>query len=231
MRSPSFKASWPDHADRHNTRRRRVLCLSGLSLLLTAALAHGGNQQEEAIADGVRLALARAVTEGGPPQLQFRDIDQRIGYLNWLGAMSMRLRDTIPDLQTRIEFLETAWYEARRAGLDTALVLGVIEVESAFRKYAISSAGATGYMQVMPFWTRVAGDGDRSKLFHMQSNLRYGCAILRMYLDQEAGDYFLALGRYNGSRGEAAYPDAVLKAWRRWEYKAKPLVLRQQDIS
>lgn len=212
-------------------RRRRVLCLSGLSLLLATGLAHAGNQQEEAIADGVRLALARAVTDGSPPQIQFRDIDQRISYLNWLGDMSMRLRDTIPDLQTRIEFLETTWYESRRAGLDTALVLGVIEVESAFRKYAISSAGATGYMQVMPFWTRVVGDGDRSKLFHMQSNLRYGCAILRMYLDQEAGDYFLALGRYNGSRGESAYPDAVLKAWRRWEYQPKPMVSRQRDIS
>ncbi|WP_157056788.1 lytic transglycosylase domain-containing protein [Herbaspirillum autotrophicum] len=231
MRSPSSKANWPDRADWHGTRRRRVLCLSGLSLLLATGSAHAGNQQEEAIADGVRMALARAVTDGSPPQIQFPDIDQRIRYLNWLGDMSMRLRDIIPDLQTRIEFLETTWYESRRAGLDTALVLGVIEVESAFRKYAISSAGATGYMQVMPFWTRVVGDGDRSKLFHMQSNLRYGCAILRMYLDQEAGDYFLALGRYNGSRGESAYPDAVLKAWRRWEYQAKPMLSRQRDIS
>lgn len=193
--------------------------MSGLSLVLAAGTAHGGNQQEEAIADAVRLALTRAVTDSAPPQMQFGDIHQRINYLNWLGAMSTRLREDLPDLQSRIEFLETTWYEARRAGLDAALVLAVIEVESAFRKYAISSAGATGYMQVMPFWTRVVGDGDRSKLFHMQSNLRYGCAILRMYLDQEEGDYFLALGRYNGSRGQSAYPDAVLRAWKRWEYK------------
>jgi soluble lytic murein transglycosylase-like protein len=132
--------------------------------------------------------------------------------------MSDRLREIVPDRRGRLELLESAWYEARRAGLDPALVLGLIQVESAFRKYAISSAGATGYMQVMPFWTRVIGDGDRRKLFHMRSNLRYGCVILRLYLDQEGGDYFMALGRYNGSRGQAEYPNAVLSAWKRWEY-------------
>jgi soluble lytic murein transglycosylase-like protein len=88
-------------------------------------------------------------------------------------------------------------------------VLGLIQVESNFRKFAVSRAGARGYMQVMPFWTRVIGDGDSAKLFHMQTNLRFGCVILRHYLDRERGDLFMTLGRYNGSRGKALYPDAV----------------------
>jgi soluble lytic murein transglycosylase-like protein len=101
--------------------------------------------------------------------------------------------------------------------LDAALVLGLVQVESNFRKFAISSVGARGYMQVMPFWTRLLGDGDASKLFHMQTNLRFGCVILRHYLDREKGDLFLALGRYNGSRGKAEYPNAVLGAKKKWD--------------
>jgi soluble lytic murein transglycosylase-like protein len=112
-----------------------------------------------------------------------------------------------PDWDVRREFLQTVWYESRRAGLETALVLGLIQVESGFRKFAVSSAGARGYMQVMPFWTRVIGDGDAGKLFHMQTNLRFGCVILRHYLERERGDLFLALGRYNGSRGKLALPE------------------------
>ncbi|MCW5296794.1 lytic transglycosylase domain-containing protein [Herbaspirillum lusitanum] len=183
-----------------------------------AVAAHAGNQQEEQLADSLRSLLTQAVADARPPKPQFSTIEERIAYLNWLGEMSDRLREIVPDRRGRLELLESAWYEARRAGLDPALVLGLIQVESAFRKYAISSAGATGYMQVMPFWTRVIGDGDRRKLFHMRSNLRYGCVILRLYLDQEGGDYFMALGRYNGSRGQAEYPNAVLSAWKHWEY-------------
>jgi len=82
----------------------------------------------------------------------------------------------------------------------------------------VSVAGARGYMQVMPFWTRVLGSGDPSVLFHMQTNLRFGCVILRHYLDREKGNLFLALGRYNGSRGQAPYPNAVIGASRQWEY-------------
>jgi soluble lytic murein transglycosylase-like protein len=131
--------------------------------------------------------------------------------------MSDRLKRKLPDELHRREFLETVWYEARRAGLEPALVLGLIQVESAYRKYAVSMVGARGYMQVMPFWTNVIGDSDRRKLFNMQTNLRYGCAILRMYVDMERGDLFLALGRYNGSRGRPEYPNAVLKAWNNWK--------------
>lgn len=191
-------------------------------LLLASAPAHAGNQKEEAMADSVRLALSRAINDARPPKPQFVDIDQRIQYLYWLGEMSERLKKKLPDAQIRIEFLETTWYESKRAGLDPAMVLGLIQVESAFRKYAMSGVSAQGYMQVMPFWTRVIGDADRSKLFNMQTNLRYGCSILRMYLDMEKGNLYLALGRYNGSRGRPEYPNAVLAAWKRWEFREVP---------
>ncbi len=134
--------------------------------------------------------------------------------------MSERLKKRKADHRTRVEFLETVWYESKRAGLEPALVLGLIQVESGFRKYAISKAGARGYMQVMPFWARLIGDGDVSRLFHMQTNLRFGCVILRHYLDIERGDLFLALGRYNGSRGRAPYPNAVFGARRLWQQSA-----------
>ncbi|QAU33513.1 lytic transglycosylase domain-containing protein [Janthinobacterium sp. 17J80-10] len=191
-------------------------------LSVCVASAHAGNQKEEALADSVRIALARAITDAAPPTPQFDNIDARIKYLHWLGEMSTRLKKKLPDVQVRQEFLRTAWYEAKRAGLDPGLVLGLIQVESAFRKYAVSPVGAHGYMQVMPFWSRVIGDGDRSKLFHMQSNLRYGCSILRMYIDMERGNLYLALGRYNGSRGRAEYPNAVLAAWKKWEFQDDP---------
>jgi soluble lytic murein transglycosylase-like protein len=117
---------------------------------------------------------------------------------------------------TRVEFLQTVWYESRRAGLEAELVLGLIQVESGFRKYAISPAGARGYMQVMPFWVRLIGAGHDRQLFHVQTNLRFGCVILRHYLELERGDLYLALGRYNGSRGRAEYPNMVLGARRVW---------------
>lgn len=180
--------------------------------------AHAGNQREEALADAVRVALARAITESHPPQLSFAGEPQRQEWQRWFDTMSRRLHSRMPDAMVRSEFLQTVWYEARRAGLDPALVLGLIQVESGFRKYAISGAGARGYMQVMPFWTRVIGDGRPAKLFHLQSNLRYGCSILRMYIDLERGNLFLALGRYNGSRGRPEYPNAVRAAWKRWEH-------------
>lgn len=117
----------------------------------------------------------------------------------------------------RREFLQTVWYESQRAGLDPSLVLGLIQVESGFRKFAISSAGARGFMQVMPFWTRVLAEGDASVLFQAQTNLRFGCVILRHYLNVESGDLTLALGRYNGSRGQMQYPNAVFAAQKGWQ--------------
>jgi len=198
---------------------RRAACLALVLGLLGAGQAWAGNQKEEAMADAMRIALSRAITDPRPPKPQFSGMEQKIKFLYWRGEMSERLRKALPDDQVRREFLDTLWYESKRAGLDPQMVLGLIQVESGFHKYAISSAGARGYMQVMPFWTRIIGDGDPGKLFNMQSNLRYGCSVLRMYIDQENGDLFLALGRYNGSRGQPQYPDAVRGAWKKWEYK------------
>ena len=192
--------------------------LLALALALALGPAQAGNQKEEALSDSVRLALANAIADARPPKPSFRTEAARASYQAWFDEMSRRLSKRLPDLQTRTEFLETAWYEATRAGLDPGLVLGLIQVESAYRKYAISIAGARGYMQVMPFWTKAIGDGDRRRLFHMQTNLRYGCAILRLYIDMERGDLYLALGRYNGSRGKPQYPNAVLAAWKKWEF-------------
>ena len=181
-------------------------------------MAWAGAQIEEPMMDSVRTALSSAIHNSAPPVPEFADTQSRIRYLRWLGAMSQRLLRRKPDTRERLEFLQTVWYEARRAGLDVSLVLGLVEVESNFRRWAVSSAGARGYMQVMPFWTRVIGDGDASVLFHMQANLRFGCVILRHYLDRESGGLFMALGRYNGSRGRAPYPDAVFARQRNWTF-------------
>ena len=200
------------------TRRNCLLSLSaGCVPLLFPEQALAGGQLEEPLADSVRNALSSAIANQAPPELQFRDTESRMKYLRWLGAMSERLKRKTPELQIRTEFLQTVWYESKRAGLDTTLLLGLIQVESNFRKFAVSVVGARGYMQVMPFWTRVIGDSDPAKLFHMQTNLRFGCVILRHYLDREKGDLFMGLGRYNGSRGKAPYPNAVLGASKQWE--------------
>ncbi len=194
--------------------KRRVLLSA--ALLAFPFQARAGAQREEALVDSVRLALSAAIANSAPPKPKFDQLEPRLAYLRWLGAMSDKLKKRLTEGQTRVEFLETLWYEATRAGLEPALVLGLVQVESGFRKYAISVAGARGYMQVMPFWTRLLGQGNEASLFHMQTNLRFGCVILRHYLDIEKGDLFMALGRYNGSRGQAAYPNAVLGCRRQW---------------
>jgi soluble lytic murein transglycosylase-like protein len=200
-------------------RRRAVVVglAAGAAGLALPPAARAGAQVEEPLADAVRTALSSAIAASAPPpKLSFDGIESRLAYLRWLGAMSDRLKKYKSERQERVEFLQTLWYESRRAGLEQALVLGLVEVESGFRKYAISSAGARGYTQVMPFWARQIGDGDAARLFLMQVNLRFGCVILRHYLDVERGDLFMALGRYNGSRGRPEYPNAVLGARRKW---------------
>jgi soluble lytic murein transglycosylase-like protein len=202
-------------------RGRRALVAATMLAPLSASLprlALAGAQAEEPLADAVRTALAAAVADAAPPKPSFATIDQRLAYLRWLGAMSDRLRKQKTELVTRVEFLQTLWYESKRSGLEPALLLGLVQVESGFRKYAISIVGARGYTQVMPFWARLIGDGDAARLFHMQTNLRFGCVILRHYLEREGGDLFMALGRYNGSRGRPEYPNAVFGARRAWEF-------------
>jgi len=199
------------------SRRSLVLCTGALALVPRAVLA--GAQKYEPLADAVQGALAGQIADSRPPERAFATMDERLAYLAWMGEMSERLRGRISDYSARVEFLKTLDYESIRAGLDRQMVLGLIQVESNFRKYAVSVAGARGYMQVMPFWAGVIGDGESRRLFEMRTNLRYGTVILRHYLDIEKGDLFLALGRYNGSRGRRQYPDAVLAAWNgRWHY-------------
>jgi soluble lytic murein transglycosylase-like protein len=159
----------------------------------------------------VQAALHAAVSDRAAPEPRFASLEERI---EWLSDMSRRLEKRIPERETRLEFLKTVRYEAQRAGLDPQLVLGLIQVESGFRKYAVSSAGARGYMQVMPFWARLIGDKN-TNLFHLRTNLRFGCTILRHYLDIENGDLFRALGRYNGSLGRPEYPNLVRATWER----------------
>ena len=203
-------------------RARRTLVVTTAVTPLTSLLptwAWAGAQIEEPLANAVRSALAAAVNDTAPPRPSFDTMNARLVYLRWLGEMSGRLRKRESEHLRRVEFLETAWYESTRAGLEPSLLLGLIQVESGFRKYAVSSAGARGYMQVMPFWARLIGDGDAARLFHMQTNLRFGCVILRHYLDLERGDLYMALGRYNGSRGRPEYPNAVFASQRQWLYK------------
>lgn len=186
-----------------------------LASLLAASAAFAGEQKYEPLADSVRQRLSNQVSAREPARMHFRSEDDA---RRWLETMEKRLDKRIPDRQQRLELLRTLQYEATRARLDPQLVLGIIEVESGFRKYAVSTAGARGYMQVMPFWIKLIGE-PKHNLFHLRTNLAYGCAILRFYVDQENGDYFRALARYNGSLGSAKYPRLVLAAWKgRWKY-------------
>lgn len=205
-------------AGRRRLTRVALACVFACSLVVMRQ-AFAGAQIQEPLADSIRSALAAAVASSAPPRPSFESLDQRLDYLSWLGEISNRLKRRKAEHVARVEFLEAVWYESKRAGLEPALVLAIVQVESAFRKYAISAAGARGYMQVMPFWARSIGDGNVGHLFHMQTNLRFGCVILRHYLDLEKGDLYLALGRYNGSRGRAEYPEAVLRARKAWEYR------------
>jgi soluble lytic murein transglycosylase-like protein len=181
--------------------------------LLCAGAAQAGAQIYTPLSASVRSVLQHAVSDQAAPNAVFAS--KREEKL-WMVDMSQRLASRIPDKDTRQDFLRTVHYEASRAGLDPLMVLGLIEVESGFRKYAVSSAGARGYMQVMPFWVKdIGARGDN--LFHLRTNLRYGCTILRLYLDMERGDLYRALGRYNGSLGRPEYPNLVRAAWRRYD--------------
>jgi soluble lytic murein transglycosylase-like protein len=182
-----------------------------LAVLLAAGQAWAGAQQYEPLAASVQAALHAAIADRAAPEPKFPSMREKI---DWLTEMSRRMEKRIPDRKARLEFLKTVYYEAQRSGLDPQLVLGLIQVESAFRKYAVSSAGARGYMQVMPFWIKLIGNGDQN-LFHLRTNLRYGCTILRHYLDIEKGDLYRALGRYNGSLGAPEYPNMVRAAWQK----------------
>ena len=180
-----------------------------------APLAWGGAQVEEQLSASVQASLQAAISDRAAPRMVFNSETEGNA---WILEMSGRLAKKIPDSTTRTEFLRTVHYEASRAGLDPQIVLGLIQVESNFRKYAVSSASARGYMQVMPFWRKMIGTPDQN-LFHLRTNLRYGCTIFRHYLAIEHGDYYRALGRYNGSLGKPEYPNLVLASFHgSWKY-------------
>jgi soluble lytic murein transglycosylase-like protein len=223
MRDRSFSSALGGRQrdSQRDTRRRLLAALGALPFAGLPRKARAGAQEYEPLADSVRTALAARIADTAPPVRRFDRMEDRVRFVDWLSEMSERLRARRSlEYRVRVDLLRTLDYECTRAGLDRQMVLGLIQVESNFRKYAISLAGARGYMQVMPFWTRVIGDGDEHKLFEMRTNLRYGCVILRHYLDREGGDLFRALGRYNGSVGLPEYPNAVLAAWKRdWRYE------------
>ena len=191
----------------------KILCI--VFAALTSNIVLAGAQQNEPLSNSVKALMQKSVSDIAAPKLFF---SSEIEAQKWLNTMSERLKKNIPDQAMREDFLRTVHYEATRAGLDPQLVSGLIQVESGFNKYAVSSVGARGFMQVMPFWVATIGSPDHD-LFHLRLNLRYGCTILRHYLDIEHGDLYRALGRYNGSLGQSQYPTMVVGAWRRyWSY-------------
>ncbi|MDG5826883.1 lytic transglycosylase domain-containing protein (plasmid) [Xylella fastidiosa subsp. pauca] len=194
------------------TRRTLAALLVGVAIALPCRLTLAGAQVEEQLSTSVRAGLSASLSDKAAPESIFPSV---VAKTAWLTNKAALLAKRMPDVQYRIAFLKTVYYEATRAGLDPELVLGVIQTESAFRKYAVSTVGARGYMQVMPFWVKDIGR-PTDDLFHLRTNLRYGCTILRHYLDTERGNLFLALGRYNGSRGQASYPNLVLASWSQW---------------
>lgn len=202
---------------------RRIKPFCTLILLLLPIFALAGAQKYEPLSASVQAALTRSISDQAPPKSSFLD---SMDAVDWLSEMSRRLEKRIPDRESRLEFLRAVHYEATRAGLDPQLVLGLIQVESGFKKYSVSSAGARGFMQVMPFWIKVIGRND-DNLFHLRTNLRYGCTILRHYLDIEQGDLYRALGRYNGSLGKAEYPNLVRGAWHtQWVYSKNTIAVK-----
>ncbi len=180
--------------------------------------AYAGAQIEEPLSHSVQALMQRSISDQASPTAAFFATAEGNA---WLNDMSKRLEKRLVDTRYREDFLRTVYYEATRAGLDTQMVLGLIQVESGFKKYALSSVGARGFMQVMPFWVKSIGANDHN-LFLLRTNLRYGCTILRHYIDIERGDLYRALGRYNGSLGRPAYPNLVLGAWNKnWTYPIK----------
>lgn len=203
---------------------RRLTLLFATALTAGAAFAPlpaaAGTQAEEALAPSVATVLSRAISDRPVPP----DWADRPDARAWIAEMSKRLAIRMPDEEERLDLLRTVHYEAVRAGLDPQLVMAIIHHESGFKKYAVSVADARGYMQVMPFWPRLIGSAGQN-LFHLRTNLRYGCVILRHYLDRENGDLYRALGRYNGSLGRPEYPTAVLSAMQRYASASAPVAI------
>ena len=185
----------------------KVFLLVTFSLMLPL-VGQAATQQYQDISLSNRQEL-RQKFYGGTSINSFRDVVHAIG---WIGQQSHQLRNKIPDDRKRRELLRMIHYEATRYQLDPDLVLALIEVESGFNRFALSHVGASGLMQVMPFWKELIGS-DKDSLFDVQTNLRYGCIILRHYLDVEKNNVERGLARYNGSLGTDAYSSLVINVW------------------
>ncbi len=171
-------------------------------ILLAACLAAGNALAQGSTDPELREALRIAASDS-------ESFTDRFDAEVWLTDMSRRLERQVKDPQERIKILKLVHLEATRAELAPELILAVIETESNFDHYAISVAGAIGLMQIMPFWLKEIGRPD-DNLLHIDTNLRYGCTILKFYIDKENGDLRRALGRYNGSLGKRKYPNKVI---------------------
>lgn len=135
---------------------------------------------------------------------------------NWVALMSPQIAAWLPDEGIRRKILSAVFHEAKIAGVDPELILGIIIVESKFDKYAVSKAGAIGLMQIMPFWLKEIKPLNNN-LFDIETNIHLGCTILKNYIDVEKGNLFYALGRYNGSRGQGKYPQLVMSNYQRFQ--------------
>jgi soluble lytic murein transglycosylase-like protein len=172
------------------------------------ALGYAATQQYQDISLSNRQELRQKFYSGASIN-SFKDVTHAI---TWIGQQSYQLRNKIPDDRKRRELLRMIHYEATRYQLDADLVLALIEVESGFNRFALSQVGASGLMQIMPFWKELIGS-EKDSLFDVQTNLRYGCIILRHYLDVEKNNVERALARYNGSLGTDIYSSLVLNVW------------------
>lgn len=178
-------------------------------LIFAVNLAYGATQEQERLSPDVQAGLHSSIINPIQPHLVFNTDDEADA---WMFDMSNRLKKWVPDDFLRKRYLTIIQYEASRAGIDPQMILAVITVESRFNKYALSSAGARGMMQVMPFWQTQIGTQNQS-LFDTETNIRYGCTILRYYLQKENWNMDLALARYNGSKGQTWYPTLVKNAY------------------
>lgn len=175
-----------------------------------------GNQKEINLSNSVSTLMKNSINDVNPPYLIYPNKSRAS---HWFRLMDLNLSRFIKDNNERYKILLNINYESSRSGLNPQLVLGLIEVESKFNRYAVSDLGAIGLMQVMPFWVKYIGNHSHN-LFDIRTNLRYGCTILKFYFDLEKGDLFRALGRYNGSLGKTKYPELIFHAYKNnWYYE------------
>jgi soluble lytic murein transglycosylase-like protein len=194
------------------TRRIAIIACCIELAALSATAAAEPESAGEPVDPLLRAVLLEAVAEA-------ESFDDRFTAEVWLSDMSLRLSRQVPDMDERLHILKTVHQQATRAEIPPELVLAVIDVESDFDRFAISSASALGLMQVMPFWVKELGHSDKNQLFDIEFNVLLGCRILKYYLDMEDGDLIQGLARYNGSTGRRWYADRVIERLRTKWYR------------